>query len=100
MDGRSVWPDSFDSARDALAGADDGRTFRLVPSKSLIFLPYTVEGEELPAYFQFAREKARTLASWAAALGWRSGAGDLTGAIGHLARGRRAGDSGHPRRAP
>jgi len=40
----------------------------LVPSTSLMFLPYTVEGEVLPAGFQFAREKARTLASWADAL--------------------------------
>ncbi len=68
MDGRSVWPDSFEPVRNALAGVDDGRTVRIVPSKSLIFLPYTVEGEELPAGFQFAREKARSLAGWAAAL--------------------------------
>ena len=68
MDGRSVWPDSFDAVRQALAGANDGRTIRIVPSKSLMFLPYTVEGEDLPAGFQFAREKARTLATWAAAL--------------------------------
>ena len=68
MDGRSVWPDSFDAARDALAGVDDGKTVRIVPSKSLMFLPHTIEGEDLPAGFQFAREKARALASWAAAL--------------------------------
>ena len=69
MDGRSVWPDSFDAVRRDLAGADDGRTIRIVPSKSLMFLPYTVAGEDLPEGFQFAREKARTLASWAVALG-------------------------------
>src|SRR5665811_945896 len=68
MDGRSVWPDAFDPVRQALGGADDGRTVRLVPSTSLMFLPYTVEDEELTRGFQFAREKARTLATWAAAL--------------------------------
>jgi len=68
MDGRSVWPDSFESAREGLARVGDGRTVRLIPSKSLMFLPYTVEGEDLPAGFQFAREKARTLATWATAL--------------------------------
>jgi 5-methyltetrahydropteroyltriglutamate--homocysteine methyltransferase len=68
MDGRSVWPDSFGAARKARAAVDDGRTLRIVPSKSLMFLPYTVEGEDLPAYFQFAREKARALATWAVAL--------------------------------
>jgi 5-methyltetrahydropteroyltriglutamate--homocysteine methyltransferase len=68
LDGRSVWPDAFEAARDGLAGADDGRTVRLVPSTSLMFLPYTVEGEDLPSGFAFAREKATTLAAWAAAL--------------------------------
>ena len=68
MDGRSVWPDSFEAVRAGLADADDGRTFRLVPSTSLSFLPYTVEGEDLPEGFQFAREKARALQTWAAAL--------------------------------
>ena len=68
MDGRSVWPDSFDAVRLALADADDGRPFRVVPSTSLSFLPYTVEGEDVPASLQFAREKAKTLASWGAAL--------------------------------
>jgi 5-methyltetrahydropteroyltriglutamate--homocysteine methyltransferase len=63
MDGRSVWPDQFDPVRQALGGADDGRTLRLVPSTSLMFLPYTVEGEELTRGFQFAREKARTLST-------------------------------------
>jgi 5-methyltetrahydropteroyltriglutamate--homocysteine methyltransferase len=68
MDGRSVWPDDFQTARLGLAGVDDGRALRLVPSTSLAFLPYTVEGEDLPAGLQFAREKARGLATWAAAL--------------------------------
>ncbi len=69
MDGRSVWPDDFEPTRQIVeALPDDGRTVRIVPSTSLMFLPYTVEGEDLPAGFQFAREKARTLASWARAL--------------------------------
>jgi 5-methyltetrahydropteroyltriglutamate--homocysteine methyltransferase len=68
LDGRSVWPDDFAPVRAALAGMDEGRAIRLVPSTSLMFLPYTVEGEELPAGFQFAREKARTLGAWVAAL--------------------------------
>ena len=69
MAGRSVWPDDFGRVRAALEPlAADGRTVHLMPSTSLMFLPYTVEGEDLPAGFQFAREKARTLASWAAAL--------------------------------
>jgi 5-methyltetrahydropteroyltriglutamate--homocysteine methyltransferase len=69
MDGRSVWPDDFDAARAALANvAEDGRAVRIVPSTSLQFLPYTVEGEDLPAGFQFAREKARALGEWARAL--------------------------------
>jgi 5-methyltetrahydropteroyltriglutamate--homocysteine methyltransferase len=68
MDGRSVWPDEFEPVREALRGVRDGRPIRLVPSTSLMFLPYTVEGEDLPAGFQFAREKARALASWAGAL--------------------------------
>jgi 5-methyltetrahydropteroyltriglutamate--homocysteine methyltransferase len=69
VDGRSVWTDDFaDVARALNALPDDGRTIRLVPSTSLMFLPYTVEGENLPAGFQFAREKAHTLASWPAAL--------------------------------
>ena len=59
MDGRSVWPDDFEPAKAALEGADDGRPVRIVPSTSLMFLPVTVEGEDLPAGFQFAREKAR-----------------------------------------
>jgi 5-methyltetrahydropteroyltriglutamate--homocysteine methyltransferase len=69
MDGRSVWPDDFGPVRDALSSvAGDPRTVRLVPSTSLMFLPYTIDDEELPAGFQFAREKAATLARWAEAL--------------------------------
>ena len=68
MDGRSVWADSFDDVPQAFTGVDDGRAIRIVPSKSFMFLPYTTEGEDLPPGFQFAREKARTLATWAAAL--------------------------------
>ena len=68
MDGRSVWPDDFDVARRALAGGDADRTVRLVPSTSLMLLPLTVEGEDLPPGFQFAREKARALAAWPSAL--------------------------------
>ncbi len=73
MDGRSVWPDHFDPVRATLASLpEDGRTIRLVPSTSLMFLPVTREDEELPPGFQFAREKARRLGEWAEAL--RSGA--------------------------
>ncbi|HEX2222485.1 MAG TPA: 5-methyltetrahydropteroyltriglutamate--homocysteine S-methyltransferase [Candidatus Limnocylindria bacterium] len=69
MDGRSVWPDAYDRAREVISALpDDGRPIRIVPSTSLIFLPYTVAGEELPAGFQFAREKAAALAEWARAL--------------------------------
>jgi 5-methyltetrahydropteroyltriglutamate--homocysteine methyltransferase len=69
MDGRSVWPDAFGPVRAALSGlVEEGRKIRIVPSTSLMFLPYTVEGEDLPPGFQFAREKARILASWADAL--------------------------------
>ena len=68
MDGRSVWPDDLQAVRAAFDGADDGKPVHLVPSTSFLFLPYTVEGEDLPPGFQFAREKARALASWAGAL--------------------------------
>ncbi|MEO7869082.1 MAG: hypothetical protein ABIS42_00590, partial [Candidatus Limnocylindria bacterium] len=68
MDGRSVWPDAFEPVRQALDGIGDGKPVRLVPSTSLMFLPYTVDGEDLPPGFQFAREKTRTLASWAKAM--------------------------------
>ena len=78
MDGRSVWPDDYRHVRAILTGLpDDGRQVRLIPSTSLMFLPYTVEGEDdLPAGFQFAREKAQTLAGWPAAL--RSGKAPAT----------------------
>ncbi|HET6745066.1 MAG TPA: hypothetical protein VFH90_04365 [Candidatus Limnocylindria bacterium] len=69
MDGRSVWADAFGPVRAALSGlVEEGRAIRIVPSTSLMFLPYTIEGEDLPPGFQFAREKARTLAAWAEAL--------------------------------
>ena len=69
MDGRSVWSDEFARVRDRIVAlADDGRPVRLVPSTSLMFLPYTIEGEDLPPGFSFAREKAGALAAWAAAL--------------------------------
>jgi 5-methyltetrahydropteroyltriglutamate--homocysteine methyltransferase len=69
MDGRSVWPDHFEYARRTLepALAEEGM-LRIVPSTSLMFLPYTVDGEELPPGFQFAREKAKRLGQWAKAL--------------------------------
>jgi 5-methyltetrahydropteroyltriglutamate--homocysteine methyltransferase len=69
MDGRSVWADRYAPVQQALAAlGDEARTVRIVPSTSLMFLPYTVEGEDLPAGFQFAREKARTLAAWGSTL--------------------------------
>ena len=68
MEGRSVWPDDFAAVRRGLAEADDGKALRIVPSTSLSFLPYTTEGEDLPDGLQFARQKARALGTWAAAL--------------------------------
>ena len=69
LDGRSVWPDSFEAAEGTLRElAASGRTVRLVPSTSFMFLPYSTVGENLPAGFQFAREKALTLRALAAAL--------------------------------
>ncbi len=70
MDGRSVWADDFGAAQSIVEQLpDDGKPVHLVPSTSLMFLPYTVEGEDdLPAGFQFAREKAAALADWARAL--------------------------------
>jgi 5-methyltetrahydropteroyltriglutamate--homocysteine methyltransferase len=69
MDGRSVWPDQFADAERVLGPlVARGESLVIVPSTSLMFLPYTVAGEELPPGFQFAREKASALASWAAAL--------------------------------
>ncbi|MFQ5968229.1 MAG: 5-methyltetrahydropteroyltriglutamate--homocysteine S-methyltransferase, partial [Acidimicrobiia bacterium] len=71
MDGRSVWPDDPDAVAEEVLNkpALDGQTVFLAPSTSLMFLPYTVEGEELPAGFQFAREKAAKLRAWADAFG-------------------------------
>jgi 5-methyltetrahydropteroyltriglutamate--homocysteine methyltransferase len=70
IDGRSVWSDDFDEVRDRIAALpDDGKPVRIVPTTSFLFLPYTIVGEDLPAGFAFAREKAAALASWAAALG-------------------------------
>ena len=61
MDGRSVWADPFEPVA-ALARAGAAETEVLVaPSTSLMFLPVTTEGEDLPDGFQFAREKA---AAW------------------------------------
>jgi 5-methyltetrahydropteroyltriglutamate--homocysteine methyltransferase len=69
MDGRSVWPDSFAAAERVLAPLiAAGESLTIAPSTSLMFLPYTVAGEDLPAGFQFAREKAGALAAWASAL--------------------------------
>jgi 5-methyltetrahydropteroyltriglutamate--homocysteine methyltransferase len=69
MEGRSVWPDHFEPVRSILQPlVDAGEHLCLVPSTSLMFLPVTVEGEELPSGFEFAREKARRLTRWAAAL--------------------------------
>ena len=67
MDGRSVWPDSFERARDALAAITDDKPIRIVPTTSFLLLPVTVEGEDLPPGFQFAREKMRALAEWPSA---------------------------------
>ncbi len=69
VDGRSVWNDDVSQTRDALSTVvEDDVPLWLVPTTSLMFLPYTVEGEALPAGFAFAREKARGLADLAA--GW------------------------------
>ncbi|MFQ5948505.1 MAG: hypothetical protein ACE5KX_06575 [Acidimicrobiia bacterium] len=69
LDGRSVWPDDYDKVA-ALFGALDfgGKPVRITTSTSLMFLPYTVKGEELPDGFQFTREKAAALRVWAEAL--------------------------------
>ncbi len=70
MDGRSVWSDDFGAVRRRIEALPaDGKPVRIVPSTSFMFLPYTVAGEDLPAGFAFAREKAAALAGWAAALG-------------------------------
>ncbi len=67
-DGRSVWPDDFTDVELSLAGATRGRDVYLTATTSLMFLPYTVEDEDLPDGFQFAREKATALARLADAL--------------------------------
>ena len=51
-----------------MASVDDDRPVHLTATTSLMFLPYTVDGEDLPAGFQFAREKAAAIAELAAAL--------------------------------
>jgi 5-methyltetrahydropteroyltriglutamate--homocysteine methyltransferase len=68
MDGRSVWADGYESVADSLAGLPEGADVIVAPSTSLMFLPVTTEGEDLPDGFQFAREKAGALATWAKAL--------------------------------
>ncbi len=69
MDGRSVWQDDFEPVGEALALlAREPAPVRIVPSTSLMFLPYTTEGERLPEGVRFAREKARELRAWAEAL--------------------------------
>jgi len=69
MHGRSVWSDDLAAVRERIeAIPDDNRPLRLVPSTSLMFLPYTIEGEDLPSGFAFAREKAAALAAWTAAI--------------------------------
>jgi 5-methyltetrahydropteroyltriglutamate--homocysteine methyltransferase len=68
MDGRSVWSDDFAPVSSGISALGDDRPVWLVPSTSLMFLPHTVEGEDLPGGFAFAREKARALATWASAL--------------------------------
>jgi 5-methyltetrahydropteroyltriglutamate--homocysteine methyltransferase len=74
LDGRSVWPDDFAAARQTLEPlASEPRPVRLTPTTSLMFLPYTVEGEDLPDGFQFAREKAAALRGWAHAVTTGSG---------------------------
>ena len=69
VDGRSPWPDDWSHLADA-SRHFDGRPVLLTPTTSLMFLPYTVADEPsvAAAGFQFAREKATTLAAWAAAL--------------------------------
>jgi 5-methyltetrahydropteroyltriglutamate--homocysteine methyltransferase len=67
-DGRSVWPDDFRLAAGDIASVAAERPVALTATTSLMFLPYTVEGEDLPDGFQFAREKATALADLASAL--------------------------------
>ena len=59
MDGRSVWPDDFAAARSVLQQLPgDGKPISIVPSASLMFLPDSVEGEELPPASSSRAEKA------------------------------------------
>jgi 5-methyltetrahydropteroyltriglutamate--homocysteine methyltransferase len=67
MDGRSIWVDDPRPATKALATLTNA-TVHVCPTTSLMFLPYTIEGEELPEGFQFAREKAAALREWVTAL--------------------------------
>ncbi len=69
MNGRSVWPDNLELVRSALEPIlSTIEIVRMIPSTSLMFLPVTAKGEDLPEGFLFAREKAQCLAQWAAAL--------------------------------
>ena len=101
MDGRSVVARRASRrVRDALPPLDD-EPHRSASCRrtSLMFLPYTVEGEDLPAGFQFAREKARALAAWPAAIAQRRGSRDDASAAAAIwPGGRRAGAT--QRRAP
>jgi 5-methyltetrahydropteroyltriglutamate--homocysteine methyltransferase len=68
LDGRSVWADDPAPVEASLSGVDFGDAkVHLTPSTSLMFLPYTTDGEELPAGFEFARQKATSLAAWSRA---------------------------------
>ncbi len=68
MDGRSVWSDPYEPVAASLADVPEAADVLVVPSTSLMFLPVTTEGEDLPDGFQFAREKAAALTTWAKAL--------------------------------
>jgi 5-methyltetrahydropteroyltriglutamate--homocysteine methyltransferase len=74
-DGRSVWPDDLTEVVDVLTALDDRRSVFLTATTSLMFLPYTVDGENLPSGFQFAREKAAAIAGLVDALGSDDGVG-------------------------
>ncbi|MGH8874474.1 MAG: hypothetical protein ACRDVM_04375 [Acidimicrobiia bacterium] len=67
MDGRSIWAADPRAAAESLATLTN-TTVHVCPTTSLMFLPYTTEGEELPDGFQFAREKAAALREWVTAL--------------------------------
>ena len=69
MDGRSVWADpSRTGGRPGSPRCPPSTEVLVAPSTSLMFLPVTTEGEDLPDGFQFAREKAAALATWVTAL--------------------------------